>query len=269
LDSILLLASVAYAIAATAYYLAGARRGRSRDTLKVARIAILLGLLLHLLDVVLSSIQVHRCPVTSTQFAASMTGLVTVVLFLVLATRARIEPLGAVVAPIGLGSLVSAQLMRNNPGIQQPSKLWLAVHVTSNVIGVGLFLLSAGVATAYLAQSARLKAKRADTGNRQFPGLLPLELLMRRLLLIGFVPLSLGIVTGAAFANRIRLGGIDALRIALAYGVWLFVGVLIFGGRAAGWRGRKVAWGTIAGALFSILVVLMYVLSPSLGTGSR
>ena len=185
------------------------------------------------------------------------------------AVRSEHDRASDVVAPIGLGSLVSAQLMRNNPGIQQPSKLWLAVHVTSNVIGVGLFLLSAGVATAYLAQSARLKAKRADTGNRQFPGLLPMELLMRRLLLIGFVPLSLGIVTGAAFANRMRLGGVDALRIALAYGVWLFVGVLIFGGRAAGWRGRKVAWGTIMGALFSILVVLMYVLSPSLGTGGR
>ncbi len=267
-DSILLLASIAYAIAATAYYLAGVRRGRSTETLKIARIAILSGLLLHLLDIVLEGIRLHRCPVMSTQFAASMTGLATVVIFLVLASRARIEPLGALVAPLGLVSLISTQFMHAGGEIQ-PSKAWLAVHVTSNILGVGLFVVSAGVAAAYLVQAARLKSKRADTGTQQFPGLLPLELLMRRLLLIGFVPMSLGIVTGAAFANRNDFGGVDAMRTGLAYGVWLLAGVMIFGGRIAGWRGRRIAWGNIIGAAFSILVVLLYVLSPSIIAGGR
>jgi ABC-type uncharacterized transport system permease subunit len=268
-DSILLLASIAYAVAATAYYLAGARRGRSTETLKVARIAILSGLMLHLLDIILGGIRLHTCPVMSTQFAASMTGLATVLIFLVLAGRARIEPLGALVAPLGLVSLISTQFMHGAAGQMQPSKVWLAIHVTSNVLGVGLFVVSAGVAAAYLVQAARLKSKRADTGARQFPGLLPLELLMRRLLLIGFVPLSLGIVTGAAFANRIGFGGVDAMRIVLAYGVWLLAGVMIFGGRIAGWRGRKIAWGNIIGAAVSVLVVLMYVLSPSIAAGGQ
>ncbi len=151
----------------------------------------------------------------------------------------------------------------------QPSKAWLAVHVTSNVLGVGLFVISAGVAAAYLVQSARLKSKRADTGSRQFPGLLPLERLMRRLLLIGFVPLSLGIVTGAAFANRQDFGGVDAMRTVFAYGVWLLAGVMIFGGRIAGWRGRKIAWGNIIGAAASILVVLLYVFSPTIVAGGQ
>jgi ABC-type uncharacterized transport system permease subunit len=224
---------------------------------------------MHLLDVVLSSVKVHHCPLTSTQFAASMTGLTTVVIFLILASRAQIEPLGAMVAPIGLVSLISTEFMHGGAAGAEPAKLWLAVHVTSNVLGVGLFVVSAGVGAAYLAQAARLKTKRADAGNRQFPGLLPLELLMRRLLLIGFVPLSLGVITGAAFANRVRLGGLDAMRIVFAYGVWLLAGIMIFGGRVAGWRGRKIAIGNIIGALISIAVVLMYVLSPSLVTGGH
>jgi|GEM_PF-2373024 len=267
-DSILLLASIAYAVAATAYYLAGVRRGRSTETLKVARIAILCGLMLHLLDIVFGSLRVNRCPVMSTQFAASMTGLATVLIFLVLASRARIEPLGALVAPLGLVSLISTQFMHSGSELQ-PSPLWLAIHVSSNVLGVGLFVVSAGVAAAYLLQAARLKSKRADTSSRGFPGLLPLELLMRRLLLVGFVPLSLGVITGAAFANRIGFGGIDAMRIVLSYGVWLLAGVMIFGGRIAGWRGRRIAWGNIIGAGVSVLVVVLYVLNPTIVAGGR
>lgn len=260
----LLFASISYAIAATAYYLTVARRARAPETMKVARVAILLGLLMHLLHVVCESIQAHRCPVTTTHFAVSMTGLTTVAVFMGLASRVRIEPLGALVAPLGLVSLISSQFMHRDSATVQPPKLWLAVHVTSNVLGVALFVLSAGVSAAYLAQASRLKAKRADTGNRQMPGLLPLEQLMRRLLLIGFVPLSLGVVTGSAFADRLRLGGIDAMRVALSYGVWLLAGIMIVGGPIAGWRGRKIAWGNIAGALVSILVVVMYVLTPAI-----
>jgi ABC-type uncharacterized transport system permease subunit len=266
-DSILLCASIAYAIAATAYYLAVARRVGSPETLKVARIAMLSALVLHLMDIVHESFKVHRCPVTSTHFAVSLTGLVTVIIFLGLTSKIRIEALGALVAPLGLVSLISAQFMHRSPTPLQPPRFWLAIHITSNVVGVGLFMLSAGVGAAYLAQASRLKAKRADTGNRQLPGLLPLESLMRRLLLIGFVPLSLGVVTGSIFANRIGLGGIEALRVGLSYGVWLLAGVMIVGGPIAGWRGRKIAWGNIIGALASILVVVMYVLAPTITGG--
>jgi ABC-type uncharacterized transport system permease subunit len=267
-DSIFFCASIAYAIAATAYYLAVARRARSPETLKFARIAILSALVLHFMDIVRESVKAHRCPVTSTHFAVSLTGLVTVVIFLGLSRKFRIESLGALVAPLGLVSLISAQFMHQNSTPLHPPKFWLAIHITSNVIGVGLFLLSAGVGAAYLVQASRLKAKRADTSNRQLPGLLPLEILMRRLLLIGFVPLSLGVVTGSAFADRIRLGEIDAMRVVLSYGVWLLAGVMIVGGPIAGWRGRKIAWGNIVGALASILVVVLYVLTPTI-TGGR
>lgn len=263
LDTILLLAVIAYAIAATAYYLAVARRSTGPESLRVARLAMLAGVLLHLLSIVTGSIKTHTCPVTSVQFAVSLTGLVTVGIFLTLASKVRIEPLGALVAPLGLVALISAQFMHRGKVIPHLPKLWLAIHITSNVVGVGLFVLSAGVGAAYLIQASRLKLKRADAGERQLPGLLPLETLMRRLLLIGFVPLSLGVTTGAAFANRLRFGNVDAMRIGLSYGVWLLAGSMIVVGPLAGWRGRKIAWGNITGAVVSLLVVVLYVFTPA------
>ena len=179
LDTILLLAVIAYAIAATAYYLAVARRLVSPESLKVARTAMLTSALLHFSSIVVGSVKTHTCPVASVQFAVSLTGLVTVGIFLALAGKVRIEPLGALVAPLGLVALLSAQFMHSGKFSRQTPKLWLAIHITSNIVGVGLFILSAGVGAAYLIQASRLKRKRADAGDRRLPGLLQLETLMR------------------------------------------------------------------------------------------
>jgi len=268
LETTVLLAVIAYAIAATAYYLAVARHSLSKESLRVANLALIPGLLLHLVSIVVGSVETHTCPVASVQFAVSLTGIVTVGMFLLLAARFRIEPIGAMVAPLGLVALVSAQFLHSGSVTSQSPKIWLAIHITSNIVGVGLFTLSAGVAAAYIVQSSRLKAKRAEAGDRHMPGLLQLERLMRRLLVIGFVPLSLGVTTGAMFAHRLRFGGLDAMRIGLSYGVWLIAGIMIIGGPLAGWRGRKIAWGNIAGALVSLFVVVLYMFTPSI-TGGR
>jgi len=180
-----------------------------------------------------------------------------------LAARFKIEPIGALVAPLGLVALVSAQFLHRSAVAPESPRVWLAIHITSNIVGVGLFILSAGVGAAYLISATRLKAKRAEAGERHMPGLLQLERLMRRLLVIGFVPLSIGVTTGAMFAHRLQFGGLDAMRIGLSYGVWLIAGTMIIGGPFAGWRGRKIAWGNITGALVSLLVVVLYVVTPS------
>lgn len=263
LDTTVLLAVIAYAIAATAYYLAVARHSLTDDSLRMGKLALATGLGFHLVSIVIGSVKTHTCPVASVQFAVSLTGIVTVGMFLSLATRFKIEPLGALVAPLGLVALISAQFLHRGRIESGSPRIWLAIHILSNVVGVGLFVLSAGVATAYLLQAWRLKAKRAEAGDRHLPGLLQLERLMRRLLVIGFVPLSLGVTTGAMFAHRLRFGGLDAMRIGLSYGVWLMAGAMIIGGPLAGWRGRRIAWGNIAGALVSLLVVVLYVVTPA------
>jgi ABC-type uncharacterized transport system permease subunit len=268
LETTLLLAVIAYAIAATAYYLTVARGSSSRESLRVARLALLAGALLHLVSIVVGSVQVHTCPVASVQFAVSLIGLVTVGIFLLLASRVRIEPLGVLVAPLGLVALVSAQFLHAGRLVSDLSGSWLAIHITSNLVGVGLFVLSASVGAAYLIQASRLKSKRAGAGGTHLPGLLPLETLMRRLLVIGFIPLSLGVVTGAAFSSRLTIHSVDAMRIGLSYGVWLLTGSMIIMGPLAGWRGRRTAWGNIAGAVVSLLVVVLYALTPT-SVGAR
>ena len=80
------------------------------------------------------------------------------------------------------------------------------------------------------------------------------------MLLAGFPLLTFGIVSGAVFAARLDAQtGASLARAALAYTTWLLVaGVLVL--RAlAGWRGRRAAYGTLAGVACVLIVIGIYV----------
>jgi ABC-type uncharacterized transport system permease subunit len=138
-----------------------------------------------------------------------------------------------------------------------------------NVLGDALFLLASGAAVLYLVEEKRLKQKRAASVFGRLPPLDALDRAEHRLLLTGFPLLTLGIITGTAWAHRIETGGsAEVARALFAYGTWvLFAGVLIL--RALlGWRGRRAAYGTIAGFLFAVAVLVVYwIRGPAGGAG--
>jgi ABC-type uncharacterized transport system permease subunit len=137
----------------------------------------------------------------------------------------------------------------------------LAFHVTVNVLGDAFFLLASGAAVLYLVEERRLKQKRAASVFGKLPALDALDRAEHLLLWTGFALLTLGIVSGTVWAHRIETGSpAEAARALLAYGSWvLFAGVLVL--RASlGWRGRRAAYGTIAGFLLEVAVLVFYLL---------
>jgi ABC-type uncharacterized transport system permease subunit len=73
--------------------------------------------------------------------------------------------------------------------------------------------------------------------------------------------MTLGIVSGAAFAERLTHGGVESLRIAMAYSCWLLAACIVVGQRLIGWSGRKLAWGALLVAAVTIAVVVLYALA--------
>jgi ABC-type uncharacterized transport system permease subunit len=125
---------------------------------------------------------------------------------------------------------------------------------------VGLFLLAGAASAFYLCQERRLKERRTTPLQGKLPPLDALDLTEHRLLLAGFPLLTFGIVSGAVFAARIdSMTSASLARTALAYTTWILVaGVLVL--RAlAGWRGRRAAYGTLAGVACVLLVIGIYV----------
>jgi ABC-type uncharacterized transport system permease subunit len=116
----------------------------------------------------------------------------------------------------------------------------------------------------YLVQERRLKdRKRMPKG-----GLPPLESLDRaihRFLLAGFPLLTLGVASGTVRADVLEGGSADeVLRTVLGYVTWLLIAGVLLLRAAAGWRGRRAAYGTVAGFACAMAVVVIYLVRPML-----
>jgi ABC-type uncharacterized transport system permease subunit len=81
-----------------------------------------------------------------------------------------------------------------------------------------------------------------------------------RFLVAGFPLLTIGILTGTLWAREVESGGVAAMaRAGLSYGAWLLIGTVLVLRAAAGWRGRRAAFGTILGFSLTMLVLAVYL----------
>jgi ABC-type uncharacterized transport system permease subunit len=217
------------------------------------------GALLHAAHIVVSSLVWHVCPVEGIHFAMSVVSLLACALYLVMRRRYRIDVVGAFVAPLALTFLLASRLVAATEPAERYRSTILPLHVTANLLGYAWFSLAFAAAIAYLLQEKRLKEKRLEGIFRRLPALDALDRAEHRFLLVGFPLFTIGIMTGTYWAHEVEAGSVtDIARAILGYATWgLFAAVL--GLRAvAGWRGRKAAYGTIAGFAFAVLVLIVY-----------
>ncbi|MEN9577801.1 MAG: hypothetical protein RJA70_810 [Pseudomonadota bacterium] len=254
-----LLGVVTYSVSGTLYFVDLARREGASNSAAWAPRVLSAGTVFHLIHVVTASRLAGFSPTESLPFALSLSALMTNVIYLLMRERAGIGAMGVVVAPLALMFLLAEQFVGQLEAAPELPRLLLGVHVTANLLGLGLFLL-AGVAGAfYLVQERRLKRKLSFAGLR-LPALDRLDLAEHRLLLAGFPLQTLGVVTGAVFIAM--LGDTSAtalLRALLAFGTWAVVGGVLVTRATLGWRGRRSAYGTLAGVTCVLLVIAIYV----------
>lgn len=256
------MAVAAYAGATILYFAYLTRPASATGTSRWASGLLGAALAPHLGYIVMASLVLHVCPVTTAHFVVSVAALVAGAVYTVLRRRYRIDALGAFVAPAAL-TFVLGSRFAGAPERTIPSG-YLAMHVTVNILGEALFLLASGAAVLYLVLDHELKQRKRGGMLRRLPPLDALDRAEHRFLLIGFPLLTLGIVTGTAWARRFEVGGASEIfRAGFAYATWvLFAGVLLM--RAlAGWRGRKAAWGTLVGFAFALAVLVVYLLRTS------
>jgi ABC-type uncharacterized transport system permease subunit len=118
-----------------------------------------------------------------------------------------------------------------------------------------------------LLQERRLKHKRTKLALGRLPALDLLDLAEHRLLLAGFPLLTVGIVTGAQFMSAMSHWSFaEILRAALGYLSWFLVAGVLLLRAVAGWRGRRSAYGTLAGVVCVLLIVVAYVVRAGGGS---
>ncbi len=231
------------------------------------------GAVFHASHIVAASLVWKVCPVAGVHFPVSVATMLMAGAYAILHRRWRLEMLGAFVAPLALTAHLALRFTGTGPMDPTPRlrSAMLPVHVAMNVLGIALFSLAFAAAILFLVQERLLKQKRTLGVFRRLPPLDALDRAEHRFLLAGFPLLTLGIVTGTLFVHRADVvTAADVLRTAFGYATWVFAAGVLFLRASAGWRGRRAAYGTIAGFGFALLVLAFYTFRPPTPTqGAR
>lgn len=223
--------------------------------------ALALGGTAHLVHVVLWSVVLKVCPVEGIYFPLSLGANLMVGAFFLLRRRYKLDAVGSVVAPLALATLLASRfaVQSTAPSDSLRSAL-LPFHITANLLGVALFSLAAASALLFLLQERRLKSKKLG-GPSRLPPLDALDRAEHRLLIAGFPLLTVGVITGTLFVNRMQgdESTADLARTAFGYGTWLLIALVLFLRQAAGWRGRRAALGTLVSFGFIVAVLGFYL----------
>lgn len=271
-----LVAALLYGVASVLFFLDVARKnmrpavgsdGRisTRSTVESRLPPILLGTaaVSHLAYVTFAGIVARVCPVNSVHFSLSLASILAVVLYLPARRRFRIDAIGVLLAPLGLATILGTFFVGQPVSASSLGAAFIALHVLANLAGAALFVLAGGSSLLYLIQDRKIKLKHSQGRIRRLPALEVLDHAGHRFLVAGFPLLTLGILTGTIWSKHLESGTIDEfLRSVLGYTTWFVFATVLLLRAAAGFRGRRAAYGTITGLLCVAAVFAIYLVRP-------
>jgi len=228
---------------------------------KLARWVLTGGFVLHCATLVSRFVATGYTPASNLYEALSFFAWAVVAVFLAFDLRYRLTVLGAFSCPLALalmivGSAAPKAARELNPMLDS---WWFPVHVTLAFLGDAIFAVAAVAGVLYLLQERMLKSKKFSTLYHRLPSLQTLDSINYKCLTFGFPLMTMGIISGAIWANS-AWGGYWRWdpKETWALITWFFYAALLHGRLTVGWRGRRAAIFAIIGflcLLFSFLGV--------------
>lgn len=247
-------AVAAYLAAAVLYFVFLAvkkeRAGRLAGLIFTAAFAV------HTLALVTRGVGAGRLPFTNQyEFATSFAWGIALC-YLIFMRKYRFRALGAFVAPvvfviIGYAAMQSREVRELMPALRSN---WLAIHVSTAIISYGAFGVAFGVSMLYL---FRGRMGEDAFHQRELPERERLDLISYRAVSLGFLFLTLVIVTGAIWAERAwgRYWSWDP-KETWSLVTWIIYAMYLHVRLNRGWKGKKAAWFAVIGF---VCVVFTYI----------
>jgi ABC-type transport system involved in cytochrome c biogenesis permease subunit len=170
----------------------------------------------------------------------------------------RIEPLSVFAFPLIFIMTFVANLFYD-PSASIPAVLrsnWIYIHTPLVFIGYAALFIAFAAAIMYLIQEHALKSKHPVRFYNWLPSLEICDDLAYRSLAIGFPLITLGIITGALWAQGYGYVWARDAKVLFSFLTWLVYLLLITYRLIAGWRGRKAAYLSIVGFIGVLLTFL-------------
>jgi cytochrome c-type biogenesis protein CcsB len=249
---------------------------RARRVGLVAMGLTVVGALTHAGVLVTRGMATDRLPWGNMYEFATATVLVAVVAFTVLAVRApALRHIGVfVLAPVVLAMVAIGLFLYAEAGplVAALRSSWLAVHVTTAILGFGIFFVSGLASVLYLVKS-RFEEKPAGEVSptsmlARLPSAATLDRTAHRTAVFGFPIWTFAVIAGAIWAESAwgRFWGWDP-KETWAFIAWVVYAAYLHARTTSGWRGRPSAWVNVVG-LAVMVFNLLYVNMVSTGLHS-
>ena len=228
---------------------------------KIAAKVILVGFALHTLAFIARYAEAGHMPVTNLYESLSFFAWAIIGVFLVINQKYKVKVLGAFLVPLALIFMISGLSLPQEIVPVAPALItfWHPFHVFFAFLGDAIFALAFCCGVMYLIQDRLLKSQSVGAITRRLPSLKVLDDLNYQSLIFGFPLLTLGIITGAIWAEYAwgRYWGWDP-KETWSLITWFLYAALLHQRLAIGWRGRRAAIMAIVGfsaILFTFLGV--------------
>jgi cytochrome c-type biogenesis protein CcsB len=233
-------------------------------TLAIAAAGNLAGILLRWVES--HQMGIGRAPLTNLYESLIFFALTIAVLYLFVEFKHKIRVIGAVAALISFLSMAYAALKLNNaiqPLIPALQSNWLIAHVMACFIGYAAFTIAFGISIMFLLKSTGGAPSSAVMGR--IPAFDILDDLTHQMVTFGFLFLSIGIITGAVWADQAwgRYWGWDP-KETWSLVTWLIYATLLHARLMRGWKGKKIAILSFVGFLAMLFTYFGVNLLPGL-----
>jgi HemX protein len=230
------------------------RKGFREDS-RVNYLLLLLGFGLHTTAMALRGFSLRHCPVSNLYEATTFIAWTIVAAYLIVGVSSRLRFLGAFASPvlfaIGVFALMPAlDRVGSKPDFTGglPS-----LHAALILLSYGAFGLASIAGLMFLTQEHNLKFNKMRAVLSLFPSIQRLELVTGRLVVVGFVLLTVGLAIGGRIPRPEGVSFFQDAKVIWSAVLWvLYLGLLV--GR---WQfaqsGRRFAAGTIGVFAFVLL----------------
>ncbi len=233
------------------------RKGFRQDN-RVNYILLLCGFGFHTAALVLRGFRFDHCPVHNLYEATTFFLWTIVTIYLAIGVLSRLRFLGAFASPflfcIGVFALMPS--LDAKQGVQPDMLRSLtSIHAAFMALSYGAFGLSAAAAAMYLTQEHNLKFRKLQAIFALIPPIQRLEVVVNRLLIVGFMLLTVGLALGVYDLASLRNSGDyrGDFKIAWSGLVWVMYSALLLMRWKFAQRGRRFALGTIGSFAFVLL----------------
>lgn len=186
-----------------------------------------------------------------------------ILIYIIIELKYKYRIVGAFVVPFAFLGMTWAQLGMQSgiePLVPALQSNWLLYHVITCFLGYAAFAVACGISIMYLFKaSSEERSGSTPAGGlmAMFPPIRVLDDLNYRAIMIGFPLLTLGIITGAAWANYAwgTYWSWDP-KETWSLIVWFIYAAFLHARFTRGWVGKRAAWLSIIGFAATIFCYL-------------